>query len=318
MDAVILRQAQSETLQIRTYHERLFADRVAEMRGIEEYRQIDDKYLDICFAISKGEAYGEDTSALEIERERVSRERDAILVKLGYPLDYLTRTHTCPICLDEGYIGGEICACVKKRVASIAKRNCKVPNLDKYTFENFDESIFEGSKQYKAMTALYRAMQTYVDKYPLVKYRNIVLMSPTGVGKTSLVSCMVNALIDKGVDVNYITAFEMNDLMVKYHTTMSDARDIYMQKLLSCDVLVIDDLGVEPILNNVTVENLLTVLNERKNRGLHTIISTNLDVEGIRLKYGERVWSRLFDKEDTLARSIDGDDLRIINNGKTR
>lgn len=311
MDTVLLRQAQSETLQIRTYHERMFADRMAQLRANDQYRLVDDQYLDICFAISKSEAYGEDTSALEVERDRLSRERDAILSSLGYPLDYLTKSHTCPICLDEGYIEGELCDCVKKRVAIIAKRNCKVPNLDKYTFESFDESIFEGTKQYKAMTALYRAMQTYVDKYPLVKYKNIVLMSPTGVGKTSLVSCMVNALIDKGVDVNYITAFEMNDLMVKYHTTTIDSREVYMQKLLGCDVLVIDDLGVEPILNNVTVENLLTILNERKNRGVHTIISTNLDVEGIRLKYGERVWSRLFDKEDTLARSIDGDDLRI-------
>ena len=83
-------------------------------------------------------------------------------------------------------------------------------------------------------------------------------------------------------------------------------------------MLVIDDLGVEPILNNVTTENLLTILNERKNSGLHTIISTNLDTEGIRLKYGERVWSRLFDRDDTLARAIEGDDLRITNNGKTR
>ena len=109
MDIVLLRQAQSETLQIRTYHERLFADRVAEMRSIDEYREIDDKYLDICFAISKGEAYGEDTSALEVERDRLSRERDAILVKLGYPLDYLQKSHISPPIYPSSRHIGQVC-----------------------------------------------------------------------------------------------------------------------------------------------------------------------------------------------------------------
>ena len=41
-------------------------------------------------------------------------------------------------------------------------------------------------------------------------------------------------------------------------------------------LLLIDDLGTEPLMENITVTQLFNLLNERQNRGKHTVISTNL------------------------------------------
>ena len=60
---------------------------------------------------------GGDEQALERLKEHIhclSQERAAILLKGGYPSDYLELTYTCPHCKDTGYIGNQKCQCFKK------------------------------------------------------------------------------------------------------------------------------------------------------------------------------------------------------------
>ena len=56
-------------------------------------------------------------------------------------------------------------------------------------------------------------------------------------------------------------------------------------ELLDAEVLMIDDLGSEPLMQNITVEQLFNLLNERQNRGLSTVISTNLEMPKFRERY---------------------------------
>ena len=75
------------------------------------------------------------------------------------------------------------------------------------------------------------------------------------------------------------------------------------------DLLYIDDLGVEPILNNVTVTYLYALLVDRMDK--KTIITTNLDVMKMEERYGERILSRLLDKRKGAMMTFEGEDLRF-------
>ena len=81
--------------------------------------------------------------------------------------------------------------------------------------------------------------------------------------------------------------------------------------VLEAPVLLLDDLGAEPIINNVTIEQLFTLLNERELNGLHTVISTNLTPAELQSRYTERIGSRLLDKRSTSMLPFYGDDVRL-------
>lgn len=64
----------------------------------------------------------------------------------------------------------------------------------------------------------------------------------------------------------------------------------YLEPLIDCDLLIIDDLGTEPLYRNVSGEYLYTIINERKITKKHTLISTNLSLDDILNRYGERIF----------------------------
>ena len=80
-------------------------------------------------------------------------------------------------------------------------------------------------------------------------------------------------------------------------------------------VLMLDDLGSEPMMQNVTIEQLFNLINERQNRNLATVISTNLDMAKFRERYSERIASRLRDSRCTIL-SLLGKDIRIEESRK--
>ena len=64
------------------------------------------------------------------------------------------------------------------------------------------------------------------------------------------------------------------------------------EDILSCDLLIIDDLGVE-FSTQFTVSELHNIINTRILRCLPTIISTNLELADIEKQYSQRIASRI-------------------------
>ena len=95
--------------------------------------------------------------------------------------------------------------------------------------------------------------------------KNIIISGTVGTGKSYLAGCVANDLLKKGYNVVFITAIELNAILLKYHTAPIDEKSLYLEVLTDCDLLIIDDLGTEPIYQNVTSEYLLTILSERTN-----------------------------------------------------
>ena len=65
------------------------------------------------------------------------------------------------------------------------------------------------------------------------------------------------------------------------------------------------------MLENITVEQLFNLINERQNARLCTVLSTNLTLTELKTRYTERVLSRLLDKRNCLALHFLGEDVRL-------
>ena len=136
---------------------------------------------------------------------------------------------------------------------------------------------------------------------------NINIIGGAGSGKTFMLECVANELIKKGVVVSFKTAFELNELARLYHIGKSyDFSDC-----LNAEVLLIDDLGTEPVLKNVTKEYLYNLINTRQINNKPTLISTNLSLENILDRYDERIFSRLGNKNLSTVIHLVSQDKRL-------
>lgn len=207
----------------------------------------------------------------------------------------------CSKCNDTGRKDGAICSCVINMIASAA-------DYDGATFADSNLDVFGEDK--KSAQAAYDYVRSWCEKFPDTKKLNILLLGGTGTGKTFLAECAASELKSRGYGVMFLTAFAFVNKMLLYHTSPVNEKLDHILPVLDCDLLVIDDLGTESLLKNVTVECLHNVLNERVKHGKHTLITTNLDDKGVSERYGERIASRLFDRRTTQGFALAQTDLR--------
>jgi DNA replication protein DnaC len=144
-----------------------------------------------------------------------------------------------------------------------------------------------------------------------MKKSKILLMGKTGLGKTYITECVANAFLEKGNSVCFVSAFEMTNCFLKYHSPLEKDKYSWIAPFIESDVLIIDDLGTEPKFKNVTLEYLYLVISEREKYSRPIIVSTNLELGNILDTYGERIYSRLVNKQTSATFKIQGDDLRV-------
>lgn len=245
---------------------------------------------------------------LEVSKEYYQKYIDA-LKKYGFDENF-GYTYLCPKCEDTGYYEGKPCDCYWQEYINVLKEESELDKKAPFSFNDCDLSIVKNANQKADLEKLYDWMKKYVEKFPDVKVNNITLSGGIGTGKSCIISAMARASVEKGQSVKFLTAYEFNSLMLKSHTSPISERNLYLEDVLTCDLLFIDDLGTEPVTRNVTIEYLLLVLNERTINNRSTIITTNLNADGILARYGERIYSRLSDKLHSLFLSIRGTDLR--------
>jgi len=243
---------------------------------------------------AKQEVYGKKPNFAMLQK--VFDEQEKILNKYNFTLKDISPNYSCKKCDDNGYVNGELCDCLKAEI-----------NKELLAYSGFAGNLatFKDNKfSHKAYELMEKWCEVKSSKI------NILISGHTGTGKTFLTECIASRLMEKHKTVLFITAFNLNNAMLNYHISFDAQREELIQPFLTAECLIIDDLGSEPVLKNVTREYLYLILNERMLNNLQTIITTNLDIEGILSTYGERVLSRIANKKNSITISLEGEDMR--------
>ncbi len=242
---------------------------------------------------------------------RLNLKKLELLYQMGITKEMLAPPPSCALCGDTGYdSNGAVCKCVK----SAAINNTENIRLPLESFASADFALYDKAYQ-PHNAAVFSDIQKITSLYPDNKKRNILIMGSPGTGKTFLASCAASAMLERGFSVAAISSFEFVNRALSYHTTFDDKKLSFLEPLLECSLLIIDDLGTESILKNVTLEYLYLIINERMNGNKLTFFTTNLNPDGIISRYGERIYSRLFSKSLGYVNILNSSDVRIKGSG---
>ena len=265
-----------------------------------------------------------DNSVTSIQEEiaRLGEERKRLLQENGYPADYLMMQYDCKKCQDTGYINGEKCQCFKKAAVDLLytqsnlQEILKKENFNYFSFDYYSDTITNdktGLTARQTAQDAVRKAKIFIDTFDDT-FQNLFLYGTTGVGKTFLSNCIAKELIDRSNCVIYFSAFDLFDALAKntFQRDSSGTKDMTAdstsEDILTCDLLIIDDLGTE-LTNTFVVSALFQCINERIMRRKSTIISTNLSLNQFRDIYSERILSRITSSYTMIK--LFGEDIRI-------
>lgn len=321
--AECIRQLQAEYQAQRVQNERELDQRIAEAGNLDpEIARLREENAELALSTLKRimtiESVEERRIAAEQMKQRGIFNNHEIrrrLKEAGLREDYLELRFRCDICRDTGYVGeapSRFCECFEKRLRLKQYEDGSMAGVAEQNFDCFDEKrIPEADGQREQLLLTRRACEDYADSFPDTRFLNIVLTGAGGLGKTFLLNCIFERVISRGFSAVRITAFRMHEAMRRQHFANS-AEDMVFDPLISAPLLLIDDLGSEPMTRNITVEYLFTLLNERMAARRHTVIATNLNPLQLQERYGERVASRLLDRSSCAAIMLKGKDLRLL------
>ncbi len=259
-------------------------------------------------------------NSLREDIERISEQKRAALLAHGYSADYLDEIFDCNQCKDTGFINGYPCECLKNEIVTqlysrselkevLARENFDTFNFNFYSEDFIDENL--GISSLENMETVVDYCHYFINNFDKT-FDNLLFYGRAGTGKTFLINCIAKELIEKSFSVIYLSAVQLFDLLADYSFRRSNNTSVYrqirMDELLRCDLLIIDDLGTE-MGNSFTDSSLFDCLNERLIHQKSVIISTNLSLDDLQKNYSERIFSRT--TGNYTAFKIFGDDIRI-------
>lgn len=260
----------------------------------------------------------EESSDFRTDMEKLEHKKNTLLLRHGYPKDYLQPHYHCNDCKDTGFIGNEKCHCFKQAVVDLVYAQSNVRDrLSEENFETFNINYYSdkqdaqlGISPRENMENILSQCKSFIEHFS-ENHENILFCGNTGVGKTFLSNCIAKELLDAAFTVIYLTAFQLVDILENntFGANDDDDRSENMfDYILDCDLLIIDDLGTE-MNNSFVTSQLFLCINERLLRKKSTIISTNMSVEQLQREYSERIFSRIVSYYHVLP--VIGEDIRV-------
>jgi DNA replication protein DnaC len=256
----------------------------------------------------------EDIQKIKKQNLALQRRRQEILAGLDLTPDYLEPQYTCPACQDEGYVNGKRCRCYEQLLKEISYRRLNdISSLSlQASFDNFKLDYYSpvsdasGTSPRKRMEEIYRYCVRYAQSVTPGS-KSLLLSGPTGLGKTHLSLSIAKTAIQNGLGVIYGSAPDLLSQVEKERFSRSETGEDSLALMLSCDLLILDDLGAE-FSTSFTVSCIYNIINTRINRGLPTIISTNGSLSDLLKGYQDRVVSRIMGSYEVLR--FCGNDIR--------
>ena len=235
-------------------------------------------------------------SALQQEIEALMKERHALLMQYGVDEAVYKPKWDCPLCEDRGYLtDGTLCKCYQQeRIQNIIEQSGMSAAMQQYRFENFYLDGFDKPEDIQKKVEWCKQFARQIVNGTCND--SLFLRGDVGRGKTHLSSAIANAVLAGGKTVIYKRAADLFDMIRRYKYEESTQRwHEVLDQLISCDLLVIDDLGAERTTDFVT-EQLVLLLEERNYRNKPWIINSNLKLSQIQDSYNTRVSDRIMDR----------------------
>lgn len=259
----------------------------------------------------------------EIRRRNLElqAQRARLLEELGYAADALDDTPACPRCGDTGWEGGVMCDCLRQLCAEEQmKALTALLNLtEEQSFANLRFDVYsgtvrqeEGCSPRERMKKIAAVCEGFARQFPHYPLKNLLFSGGTGLGKTFLSGCIARMVSEGGYSVVYDTAINLFAAFETRKFTRDAAEERQARgdtrRYLSCDLLILDDLGSE-LTTPMVQSTLYEVVNSRLQADKRTIISTNLSMDQIRDRYTPQVASRI----EGLYRELTffGEDIRL-------
>lgn len=303
------KQKARDILSARRTHAELEARRIYdELLNDDEYFSLNSERVDLSMQIARLARQNADLSILKARLADVKAQMEVRANALGHTLAELSPRYTCARCNDTGFVDGEECSCFKALVYESLREGCPELLTDISSFNDISLDLIPENDR-PAHAKLYAILDKFQSEFPNNRTKILGINGPVGTGKSYALCVLANAVMKRGFSVLYLNSAEMNSLFLKYHLASLDAKKSIWEPLIDVDLLILDDLGAEPLLKNVTVNYLYCLLTERHGRAI--AFTTNLSETQLLEKYGERVFSRLSDKSVRFMLTLTGKDLRL-------
>lgn len=306
----------------RRRREELEARREKIFRRQPRLRQIDAELRSTMSRIISGALRrGTDpTSAIAVLRDEnlsLQAEKRELLRKMGLPEDAVDETPLCPLCGDTGYRNGQMCQCLRKYCDREQRRELsRMLDLGNQSFDTFELSWYSDrlepgqrkSARQHMEERVYNCCAEYASHFGR-RPENLLLFGAPGLGKTHLSAAIAREVSAGGFSVVYDTAVRVFGQFEDRKFSREEDAAPEVERVLACDLLILDDLGSE--MTTAFVQSALyQIVNTRLVERRSTIISTNLTPEKLAQRYSPQVASRI-EGEYTLLPFV-GEDIRKL------
>ncbi len=273
-----------------------------------------DRQLRATMAMAAQAAFSQGADPVEL-LEQARRENLALqherneLVAMYFEEGYLDDSPICDHCGGNGYVGSEMCECLRELCRQEQKKELTFLNVGRESFEQFRLDYYPERDNIRAlMEKTFQLCRRYAFNFS-EKSPNLLFSGDTGLGKTFLSACIARTVADNGYSVMYESAGHLFGKMERAKFANDEQARLECDKYLACDLLIVDDLGTE-MPGQFTTAALYSLINDRLLSGKPTIISTNLTIEEFERRYNRQVASRL--RGSYVRVPFLGEDIRVI------
>lgn len=248
---------------------------------------------------------------LELQQER------AILAMENFEEGYLDDSPICDKCGGSGYIGTNMCECLRELCRQEQKKEVSILSGSRDTFNQFRLDYYPdridpkyGASPRTIMERNLKVCRTYALTFT-PDAGNLLFVGGTGLGKTFLSACIARAVADRGCSVVYESAGHLFSKLEQAKFSPSEDTRRETARFNDCDLLILDDLGTE-MPSQFTTAALYTLLNDRILENKPMVISTNLTIDDLGRRYSPQIASRL--NGNFLLLPFVGEDIRVMKN----